>query len=70
MHQRTLTKLIILGVLGWGAFHAVGAYRLNHNPSRAAVVFACTLLFLGCWLAVLRVSSRRVARRKLDEAQD
>lgn len=63
MHQRTLIKLIIVGVLCWGAFHAVGAYTLNHNPARAAVVFSCTLLFLGAWIAVLRVSKGRMARR-------
>jgi hypothetical protein len=64
VHQRTLAKLIVIGVLCWGAFHAVGAYRLNHNPARAVVVLACSLLFLGAFIAVFRISRSRLERRE------
>ena len=40
---------VVLGVLAWGLFHAVGAYRFNHDPRRAFVVLACVLGFLAFW---------------------
>lgn len=46
---------IMLAVLAWGVFHAVGAYRLNDNPWRAVMVLGCSLAFLGIWsLALVR----------------
>jgi hypothetical protein len=45
--------LIIAGLIGWGAFHAVGAYSLNQNPWRGAVVMGFSLAFVGFWLALL-----------------
>lgn len=74
MHQRTVAILIVVGLLCWGAFHAVGAYRLNHNPARAVVVLACSLLFLGSFIAVFRISrlrlERREAERRLEREDD
>jgi hypothetical protein len=64
VHQRTLAKLIVISVLCWGAFHAVGAYRLNHNPARPVVVLAFSLLFLGAFMAVFRISRLRLERRE------
>lgn len=55
---------IMLAVLTWGAFHAVGAYRFNHNPWRGVVVMACVLGFLGFWAAMLQARKSRLARRK------
>lgn len=46
--QQTI-RLIMLALLAWGVFHAVGAYRFNHNPWRGFVVLACSLVFLGFW---------------------
>jgi hypothetical protein len=58
--MQRLIVLIFLGVLAWGVFHAVGAYRLNHNVARPLVVLGCTLAFLGFWLIMLRSRSRRI----------
>jgi protein-S-isoprenylcysteine O-methyltransferase Ste14 len=60
--MQRLIVLIFLGVLAWGVFHAVGAYRLNHNVARPLVVLGCTLAFLGFWLIMLRSRSRRIDR--------
>ncbi|MFM7185333.1 MAG: hypothetical protein ACKO4Z_11250 [Planctomycetota bacterium] len=52
----------MLGIVAWGAFHALGAWRLNHDPRRMLVVFACVAAFLGFWLAMLAARRRRMAR--------
>jgi protein-S-isoprenylcysteine O-methyltransferase Ste14 len=43
-------------------FHAIGAYRLNHNPLRIVVVLGCVLAFLGFWAAMLASRSARLRR--------
>lgn len=75
MSQRSLAILIIVGVLCWGIFHARGAYLLNHNPGRAAVVMGCVLLFLAAFVAVFLTSKRKLAEREAadlhaDEEED
>jgi hypothetical protein len=50
---------ITVGVALWGAFHAVGAYTLNHNPWRAAMVLGAVAMFLAFWWALLAVAARR-----------
>ena len=50
---------IFLAVLGWGIFHAVGAFGYNHNPWRAVMVLGCFAGFLGLWALLL---SRRGQR--------
>jgi hypothetical protein len=57
--HRLLIGLIILGVVAWGIFHAIGAYRLNDNPWRAVVVMACVGGFLGLWGLLLRQRARQ-----------
>ena len=56
---RSLILLIMLALVAWGAFHAVGAWRLNYDPRRAAVVLACTGIFIGFWLIMLRSQRNR-----------
>jgi len=55
-------RWVALGVLGWGIFHAIGAWRLNGNPLRAVVVLACVAAFLGFWMTMLAVRRRRLSR--------
>lgn len=66
MSQRSLAILIIVGVLGWGIFHARGAYLLNHNLGRAAIVLGCVLLFLAAFVAVFLTSRRKLDEREAD----
>ena len=54
--------LIVASVLAWGAFHAYGAYTLNHNPWRAAMVVGCVVAFLGFWGAMLAARAARLRR--------
>ncbi len=56
-----LIALLIVAVLAWGIFHAIGAYRFNHDPRRAAIVLACVLGFLGFWALLLWNRSSRTA---------
>jgi uncharacterized membrane protein HdeD (DUF308 family) len=42
------------GVGAWGVFHAIGAYRLNHNPWRAVMVLGCVAMYLGAWWLLLK----------------
>ena len=60
---KRLIVAIMVGVAAWGAFQAVGAWRLNHNVWRTVVVAACTVAFLGFWGAMLAVRARRVRGR-------
>ncbi len=54
MRPQYVIYAIMLGVLVWGAFHAVGAYLLNYNPWRPVMVLGATLAFLGFWAWLLR----------------
>ncbi|MBA4017627.1 MAG: hypothetical protein C0483_10680 [Pirellula sp.] len=65
-----LIVLIILGVLAWGTFHAVGAYYFNHDVRRPLMVLGCTVAFLGFWLVMLRSRSRRLQREHDDAEAD
>jgi uncharacterized membrane protein YqjE len=60
--QKRLMLLIVLGLVAWGAFHAWGAYRLNHNPWRAVMVLACVGAFLGFWFLLLARRKARLSR--------
>jgi CHASE2 domain-containing sensor protein len=48
-----MIRWIMLGIVAWGLFHAIGAWRLNHDPRRLLMVLACVAAFLGFWLAML-----------------
>jgi CHASE2 domain-containing sensor protein len=48
----------MLGIVAWGLFHAIGAWRLNHDPRRLLVVLACVAAFLGFWLTMLAAFRR------------
>jgi hypothetical protein len=70
MSTPRLITIIILGVLLWGTFHAVGAsiggfgeQKLVTDFRRAIVVLGATLLFVGFWVAMLTHRNRRLSRR-------
>jgi hypothetical protein len=56
--------LIMAGIVGWGVFHAVGAYSFNHNAARPLMVMGCVAAFLGFWAIMLASRARRLASRK------
>ncbi|MCS5617413.1 MAG: hypothetical protein O3C39_07525 [Planctomycetota bacterium] len=53
---------VALAILAWGIFHAIGAWRFNHNPLRAVVVLVCVGAFLGFWMVMLAARQRRLAK--------
>jgi RsiW-degrading membrane proteinase PrsW (M82 family) len=59
-----IIRWVVLGVLAWGIFHALGAWRFNNNPLRAVVVLACVAAFIGFWLTMLAVRQRRLSQRR------
>jgi len=59
-----LITWIMLGIVAWGVFHAVGAWRFNHDPRRLVVVLGCVAAFLGFWLAMLSARRRRLASKE------
>jgi hypothetical protein len=64
--QSRLIWLLIVAVLAWGIYHAVGAYvmyRPNNNPYRAVVVLVCVLAYLGFWLLLLKRRQSRVNKQ-------
>ncbi len=52
----------MIGIVAWGAIHAVGAWTLNHDARRPIVVLACVAAFIGFWLAMLSSRRRRLSR--------
>jgi hypothetical protein len=73
MSFRAAFALIMVAVLAWGAFHAVGAYfggfnemHLRHDWRRTAIVFGCFVGFLAFWGAMLYARKRRLAREERD----
>jgi CHASE2 domain-containing sensor protein len=48
-----IIRWIMIGIVAWGLFHAIGAWRLNHDPRRMLVVLGCVAAFLGFWLTML-----------------
>ncbi len=61
-----LLRLIMVGIVAWGVFQAVGAWTLNHDARRPLIVLACVAAFLGFWLAMLAVRRRRLGRGIVD----
>jgi hypothetical protein len=61
-----VVDLISLGLIGWGIFHAIGAYRHNQNSLRAVVVIVFMLAFVACWRLLLFSRRDREARDNPD----
>jgi CHASE2 domain-containing sensor protein len=64
---RRIIRWVVLAILAWGVFHAVGAWRLNHNPLRAVVVLGCVAGFLGFWMAMLAARQRRLSKAEVSD---
>ena len=50
---RRMMAAIMLLVLAWGVWMAIGAVRYNGNPWRGVIVLAAFAIFLGGWLLLL-----------------
>jgi len=61
--ERLIAWIMGATVVG-GAFHAFGAWTLNHDARRPLIVLACVAAFLGFWLAMLSVRRRRLERER------
>ncbi len=57
-----IIRWIMIGIIAWGCFHAIGAWRLNNDPRRMLVVLGCVAAFLGFWLVMLTTFRRRLAK--------
>jgi hypothetical protein len=57
-----IIRWVVAGIVVWGIFHAIGAWRFNHNPLRAVVVLACVAAFIGFWMTMLAVRQRRLSK--------
>ena len=57
-----IIRWVVAGIVVWGIFHAIGAWRFNHNPLRAVVVLACVAAFVGFWMTMLAVRQRRLSK--------
>lgn len=61
--QKLLFAVIMLGLLIWGSYHAIGAYRSgNMALLKAAITLGFFLLFLGFWGSLLWIRHRRLQR--------
>jgi hypothetical protein len=57
-----IIRWVVAGIVVWGIFHAIGAWRFNHNPLRAVVVLACVAAFIGFWMTMLALRQRRLSK--------
>ena len=57
----TITQGIMVALLVWGGYLAIGAVRSpgNHATWRGLIVFGCTIAFLGFWAGALAVRRHR-----------
>jgi hypothetical protein len=57
----TITQGIMVALLVWGGYLAIGAVRApgNHATWRGLIVFGCTIAFLGFWMAALAMRRKR-----------
>ena len=67
--QKTVLVILTVGLLGWGSFHAVGAYfggfggeNLQHDFRRSLVVLACMTAFLALWWWLILTRKPRGSR--------
>jgi protein-S-isoprenylcysteine O-methyltransferase Ste14 len=62
--QPNLIHVIMVALLVWGGYLALGAIRApgNHAMWRGLIVFGCTIAFLGLWAAALAVRRARSER--------
>jgi len=58
----TITQGIMVALLVWGGYLAIGAVRApgNHASWRGLIVFGCTIAFLGFWMAALAIRRTRL----------
>jgi hypothetical protein len=61
---RWVLPTIAVAVAAWGVFHAIGAYRFNHNLARPVMVLGCVAAYLGFWGLMLRSRRARLARQQ------
>ena len=59
---RLILTVLMVGLLVWAAYVAVGTYLYYLNPWRAVVVLGSMAVFLGCWILLLWAQSRRKRR--------
>ena len=63
MTQNRAFLLLIVGLVAWGLYHALGAYLFNHNPYRALMVLLCVGAYLGGWGWLLKRRQRKSPSR-------
>lgn len=51
--RRRLIRWIMLAVIAWGAFLAMGLWLSTHKWRGPAIVMSCVFAFLGFWAAML-----------------
>jgi hypothetical protein len=63
------TLWIMLALLAWGGYLAIGAFRApgNLHTLRGLIIFGCTLAFLGFWWLALVFRARRIAASEADD---
>ncbi len=68
--HRSVFGWIVLALLAWGVFLAIGVYLVTRDPRQPWVVLGCISLFVGGWLMLLRFGrSGRAADEDDDEAE-
>lgn len=79
MNAKQTFWLIIVGVIAWGLYLAVGTSRGGVDPvgggflkpdvRRGLMVMACVVGFLGFWAAMLAARKRRLNRNETADAR-
>jgi hypothetical protein len=59
---RRVIWALVVALLAWGLYLAVGAFRFNHDIWRGVIVFGCMAAFLGFWLLMMKLKVKRDQR--------
>ena len=51
--------VLMLALLAWGLYHAVGTYQTGGDVRKPIIVLACMFVFLGAWGVLLFRRNRR-----------
>jgi drug/metabolite transporter (DMT)-like permease len=62
--NRQVMLWIVLGLVAWGLYLALGDYLRNHSLLRSLVTVLCVTAFLAIWLTAMAVRRWRSGRQR------
>jgi uncharacterized membrane protein YfcA len=61
--RRKIVFWIVGGILAWGVILAIGVFLANRDPRQPLIIVACVVIFVGFWLAMLRLRAPQAGKK-------